>query len=146
MRRAKRNSRTHVCACSLAKQIASNWTLMGPSLLTRLSNQAPQTRLRLEWCAALQVNAKLDAAAALYVPMYPCECVCVCPSVCVCAGHVIMFYVYASCTCNKDKAISYKNFLIACTNDALQQLDHNYNEANKTAESTVHAQYAAKAK
>lgn len=57
-----------------------------------------------------------------------------------------MFYVYASCTCNKDKAISYKNFLIACTNDALQQLDHNYNEANKTAESTVQAQCAAKAK
>lgn len=55
--------------------------------------------------------------------------------VCACVrGHVIMLYVYASCTCNKDKAIWYKNFLIACTNDALQQLDRNYNEANKTAE------------
>jgi len=35
--------------------------------------------------------------------------VCVCESLwvrqCVC---VIMFYVYASCTCNKDKAIAYK--------------------------------------
>lgn len=41
--------------------------------------------------------------------------------------HLIMFYVYAACTCNKDKMISYKNFLIACTNDALQQLDrYNY--------------------
>lgn len=52
----------------------------------------------------------------------------------VCAAAMLSCFMFmpSSCTCNKDKAIWYKNFLIACTNDALQQLDRNYNEANKT--------------